>query len=104
MAKDFSAFLDMAEVQVNLARLNADHFCYDQTRNLRVDHIFRQEFLSAEIVPFLKERGIQLKGLPQARTRGRDLTYADHYSKKHKELVATIFATDIRIGNYIFDT
>lgn len=96
----FEDFLLDSGVQEHLAELNFDHFCVDKKRGKRVDFCFRQETLLKDLKPFLADRGIEIPGLPQARTNGRESDVSAYYDHKTSAIVGDIFASDVMAGMY----
>ncbi len=96
----FDAFLDDRTVRAALRNDTAAHYVTDRSGALRCDAFVRLEHLEANLAPVQAHLGFSLD-IPHANASERPPT-ATLYTPATRDLVAGIFADDIRRFAYVF--
>ncbi len=102
-ARDFSSFLNTAEIIESLRAQPYGRYVTDATGIERADLFIRLEHLRQDLSPLEAHLGFTLDEIPRENRSDRAADWRSYYSESDADLVAEVCAPDIRRFSYSFD-
>jgi hypothetical protein len=75
-------------------------FIHDATGRLLIDHIARFERIESEFSLIAERIGLACAALPHSNKSSRKADYRDYYTPETRNLVSTIYRTDVERFGY----
>jgi hypothetical protein len=99
---DFARYLELISRKKHVQWEHQHRFFQDDNGELLVNKIFRFENFNSDVAELMKELGIEFDSVIHTNQTKR-VHYSKYYNTETKQMVADMYADDIKILNYSFE-